>query len=81
MPLPPAPVRRAPTQGDKDLLFKGVTCALIGVVVLLAPFIARAPDVRQLMAQGAVAGWFALVLGLALLARYGWRRHRAGKGQ
>ncbi|NUN62675.1 MAG: hypothetical protein HUU13_16725 [Burkholderiaceae bacterium] len=69
MPLPPAPDRRPLTQADKDLLFKGVTCALIGGVILLAPLVARSPSVRELMAQAAAVGWFALVLGLALLAR------------
>ena len=69
MPLPPAPDRRPLAQADKDLLFKGVTCTLIGAVILLAPFVARSPGVRELMAQAAAVGWFALVLGLALLAR------------
>lgn len=69
MPLPPAPDRRRLAQADKDLLFKGVTCTLIGAVILLAPLVARSPSVRELMAQAAAVGWFALVLGLALLAR------------
>ena len=69
MPLPPAPHRRPLAQADKDLLFKGVTCTLIGAVILLAPLVARSPSVRELMAQAAAVGWFALVLGLALLAR------------
>lgn len=69
MPLPPVPDRRPLPQADKDLLFKGVTCTLIGVIILLAPLVARSPGVRELMAQAAAVGWFALVLGLALLAR------------
>lgn len=69
MPLPPAPDRRPLPQADKELLFKGVTCTLIGIVILLAPLVARSPSVRELMAQAAAVGWFALVLGLALLAR------------
>ncbi len=69
MPLPPAPDRRPLPQADKDLLFKGVTCTLIGIVILLAPLVARSPSVRDLMAQAAAVGWFALVLGVALLAR------------
>lgn len=69
MPLPPSPDRRPLPQADKDLLFKGVTCTLIGIVILLAPLVARSPSVRELMAQAAAVGWFALVLGLALLAR------------
>ncbi len=49
------------------------------VIILLAPYIARSPDVREMMAQGHVVGWFALVLGCAFLARYGlirWRGRR-----
>ena len=56
MPLPPAPDRRPLTQADKDLLFKGVTCTLIGAVILLAPLVARSPSVRELMAQAAAVG-------------------------
>jgi len=69
MPLPPKPARRAPPRADKDLLVKGITCTLIGIVILLAPFFARSPGVRELMAQAAAVGWFALVLGVALLVR------------
>lgn len=68
MPLPPEPARRALPRADKDLLVKGFTCALIGIVILLAPYFARSPAVRELMAQAAAVGWFALVLGVALLA-------------
>ena len=64
---------------DSELLLKGAVCALIGVIILLAPYIARSPAVREMMAQGHVVGWFALVLGCAFLARYGlirWRGRR-----
>lgn len=69
MPLPSAPDRHPLAQVGKDLLFKGVICALMGAVILLAPLVARSPGVRELMAQAAAVGWFALVLGLALLVR------------
>lgn len=59
---------------DSELLLKGAVCALIGAIILLAPHLARSPDVRELMAQVYLAGWFALVLGGALLVRYGIRR-------
>ena len=72
MPPPPHARRKA----DKELLFKGVTCALIGLVILLAPHVARSAGVRELMAQAAVVGWFALVLGLAFVVQYGLRRRR-----
>ena len=66
-PTPPNP--QQPSKADKELLFKGVTCAPIGLVIVLAPYIARSGDVRELMGQVVAVGWFALVLGLALLAR------------
>ena len=71
-PRPPAAAARA----ESELLFKGVTCALIGLVIVLAPHVARSPSVRELMAQAAVVGWFSLVLGLAFIARWGLRRMR-----
>ncbi|MBS0509199.1 MAG: hypothetical protein JSR53_17630 [Proteobacteria bacterium] len=61
---------------DSELLLKGVICALIGAIVVLAPYVARSPDVRELMAQVYLAGWFALVLGCAFLARWGLQRWR-----
>ena len=62
---------------DSELLLKGAVCALIGAIILLAPYLARSPDVRELMAQVYLAGWFALVLGGAFVLRWGllrWRR-------
>ena len=61
---------------NSELLFKGAVCALIGAVILLAPYVARSPSVRELMAQATLVGWFALVLGLAFLAQYGLRKRR-----
>ena len=59
---------------DQDLLFKGLVITLIGAIVLLGPYFARSPSVAELLAGARVVGWFALVLGLALLGRYGLRR-------
>ena len=61
-----------PRKQDSELLLKGVICTLIGAIILLAPHVARSPDVRELMAQVYLAGWFALVLGGAFVLR--WRR-------
>ena len=83
MPAPtPTPRNAASHQAskvDKELLFKGVTCALIGLVILLAPFVARSASVRELMGQAALVGWFALVLGIAFGVQYGLRRAKAGR--
>ena len=69
------------TKADKELLFKGVTLALIGLVILLAPYVARSASVRDLMGQVALVGWFALVLGIAFGVQYGLRRAKAGRPQ
>ncbi len=75
---PTPPNTRQPSKADKELLFKGVTCALIGLVIVLAPYIARSGYVRELMGQVAAVGWFALVLGGAFIVQYVVRRVRAG---
>ncbi|KRB33633.1 MULTISPECIES: hypothetical protein [unclassified Acidovorax] len=69
------------TKADKELLFKGVTLALIGLVILLAPYVARSTSVRDLMSQVSLVGWFALVLGIAFGVQYGLRRAKAGRRQ
>ena len=56
---------------DFELLLKGAICALIGAIILLAPYVARSQDVRELMAQAYLAGWFALVLGIAAVLVHG----------
>jgi len=79
MPAPRTPASAAATRADKELLLKGVTCTLIGLVILLAPYVARSGSVREMMAQATVVGWFALVLGLAFGVQYGVRRARAAR--
>ena len=79
-PLDTSPKRKA-TKADKELLFKSVTLALIGLVILLAPYVARSTSVRDLMGQVALVCWFALVLGIAFGVQYGLRRAKAGRSQ
>ena len=79
MPLPTPPAQRARNKDDAELLFKGVTCALIGAVILLAPYVARSDSVQDLMRQANLVGWFALVLGGAFVVRYVLRRRATGK--
>lgn len=73
--MSPSPKSRLRKE-QSELLFKGVTCAIIGAVILLAPYYARSLSVRDLMQQATLAGWFALVLGLAFLGRYALQRLR-----
>ena len=63
-------------KAEQDLLFKGIVIALIGVVVLLGPYFSRSPAVQELLSGAALVGWFALVLGVALLGQYFLRRRR-----
>ncbi len=80
MPQPaPKSSRTTASQADKELLFKGVTCALIGLVVLLAPHLARSESVREMMGQAWLVGSFALALGVGFIVQYAVRRARAGK--
>ena len=68
-------------QRDKalnELLLKGIFIALIGLVLLLAPSLMAASEVRALVAGSSLVAWFALVLGCALIGRYLVRR-RSGK--
>ena len=80
----PSPANRPASpanKADKELLFKGVTCALIGLVVLIAPYVARSPSVQDIIAQSALVGWFALVLGGGFMVRYAMRRAAATKAR
>ncbi|MCO5355157.1 hypothetical protein [Acidovorax kalamii] len=82
MPAPTDKHRNAAARkANKELLFKAVTCALIGLVILLAPYVARSDSVRELMAQATLVGWFALVLGIGFGVLYGVRRAQAGRRQ
>ena len=75
MPAPtPAPRQVPASKADKEVLFKGVTCALIGLVILVAPYVAPSASVRELMSQASLVGWFAFVLGLAFIVLYAVRR-------
>ena len=78
MPSPSNRPASPANKADKELLFTGVTSALIGLVVLIAPYVARSPSVQDIMAQSALVGWFALVLGAAFIVQYVVRRVRAG---
>lgn len=87
MPLPPPPTQKpdnatnrlASSKANKELLFKGVLCALIGGIILLAPYIARSSSVQELMAGASIVGWFSLVLGLAFIGLFLQRQIAASR--
>jgi uncharacterized membrane protein HdeD (DUF308 family) len=59
---------------EADLAWKGGLCSAIGLAVLLAPQFMAPSGMRDTIAQSAIVGWFALVLGLAFIGHYLWRR-------
>lgn len=87
MPLPAPPThkpdnaanRLSATKANKELLFKGVLCAIIGIVILVAPYIARSSSVQDLMAAASAVGWFSLVLGLAFIGLFVRRKIAAAQ--
>jgi hypothetical protein len=46
---------------------RGLLCILIGAAVLIAPHFLTSPHWHDMLAGAHVVGWFALVLGLALV--------------
>ena len=72
-----SPLLGVGTINESPLSIGAIVVSLIGAIILLAPHVARSPDVRALVAQVYLAGWFALVLGGAFVLRWGllrWRR-------
>lgn len=58
---------RTPSRTPR-MVERGILCVLIGAVVLLAPRFLPASGTRDMMAGAALVGWFAVVLGIALVA-------------
>lgn len=53
---------------NKDqMLLRGVIVTLIGVAVLLGPQVLRSEGWRETLVGAQMVGWFALVLGLAMI--------------
>lgn len=77
MPLPDAPTQKPNNatnrKANNDLLIKGILCVLIGLGVVVSPHFITSPGMQGIVANSAAVGWFALVLGFALMGLY-WRR-------
>ncbi len=73
MPLPSAPQK---SKSRNEILIKGLTIALIGIIILLAPVFKPESGIGQLFAQSYLVGWFALVLGLAFIGQFLWTRFK-----
>lgn len=79
--MTPTPIDTARRQADADLLIKGGTCAAIGLVVLIAPFFMPASELRNILLQAHVIGWFALVLGAAFVVQGLLRQRRTREAE
>ena len=49
------------------MLERGILCILIGAAVLIAPNFLQSPTWREMVGGAYIVGWFALVLGIALV--------------
>ncbi|RZL97785.1 MAG: hypothetical protein EOP73_23920 [Variovorax sp.] len=50
------------------MLERGILCAIIGIAVILGPRFLQSPTWRDMVGGAYLVGWFALVLGVALIA-------------
>lgn len=89
MPLPKAPTQAASpkpskkvnTQANNELAIKGILCIMIGLGVVVSPYFISSPGMQGIVASSAAVGWFALMLGLALVGLYARRRMAEKAGQ
>lgn len=49
------------------MLPRGIACIVIGAAVLLAPMFIQSPGTREMIRGAYLVGWFAIVLGAALV--------------
>ena len=61
------------------MLPRGIACIAIGAAVLLAPMFLQSPGTRDMIAGAYLVGWFAIVLGVALVVVELLKRARQGK--
>ncbi|QHI96624.1 hypothetical protein GT347_00585 [Xylophilus rhododendri] len=60
----------------QNFLFRGIACIVIGLAVLLAPGFLKSPGLQEAVGGSSLVGWFAVVLGVALVAVHLLRRPR-----
>lgn len=64
----------AQRKSDQDLLIKGIILVLIGLVIVVSPYVSQGDIVQGVFAKASAVGWFSLVLGAAFVLRFGLRR-------
>ena len=77
MPSPATTARKPKNKSNDELLLKGILCTLIGLGVLVSPYFISSPGMQGIVANAQLAGWFALVLGLAFIGVYIQRKVKA----
>lgn len=88
MPLPQVPTPKAKSRfnspltpkANNELAIKGFLCILIGLGVVVSPYFITSPGMQGIVAQSAVVGWFALVVGVAFVGLYARRRMASKSG-
>ncbi len=55
---------------NQDLLVKGILCSLAGAALVLAQYLAKSHALKDTLFWASLAGWFLLMMGITLLARY-----------
>ncbi|MBO9513390.1 MAG: hypothetical protein J7549_04670 [Variovorax sp.] len=69
-----------PTRAPR-MFERGILCILIGAAVLVAPHFLSSPAWRETIGGAYIVGWFALVLGIALVVVDLVQRMRSGGGR
>lgn len=57
-----------PPSRQPRMVERGLLCILIGAAVLIGPYFLKSPGFGDTLAGAYVVGWFAVVLGIALVA-------------
>lgn len=60
----------------QNFLYRGIACIVIGAAVLIAPNFLSSPGLRETIGGSSLVGWFAIVLGAALVVVHLTRRNR-----
>ena len=55
------------SNSSSQMLARGIACIVIGAVVLLAPHFLQSASYREMIGGANLVGWFAIVLGVALV--------------
>lgn len=74
MAHPPHLPSRQRDKARNELLLKGIFIAFIGLFVLVAPAFMAATEMRAIVTQSYLVGWFALLLGGVFIVQFAVRR-------